>query len=231
MLLRKGLPALLALVLILSAGVYRGLNVRAALPVPQVLDTVHADYLEDEHTGRILAKIEAKLLRSPAGARLQMSISAFGAYVDPVPGFKGIRGSNGSTAREMETLMRDQRLRVETRSESAQHAPQTGTIREGRRMAIPERRARRDGAVELSADSPRNQLVELLVEGGDVAQGMRATEILLDGTPRLRVQYTSDTSTGKILSVKCLGPGRQRWAPKVKAGEANTAPKVNGGPR
>ncbi len=80
--------------LTLAAGVLLWL---AQPPAVGILDETFADYLEDEQANRILAGIQVQLRRTRGETRVRVTASAESPNVDPVPGYRGLRGASGRT--------------------------------------------------------------------------------------------------------------------------------------
>ncbi len=173
-------------------------------PRDEILDETYADYLEDEQTNRILAGIQVQLRRAGDETRVHLTASAQAANVDQVPGYRGLRGANHITARELEKTLTSGQLRIVT-----QHAESStkhfGTCWPGRRGRIPERRVDENGKLLLRALSKREYLLE--VHGRSVAlpDGEHDTYVEVKGVPRLRVRTVVREGMGQIVSVQSLG--------------------------
>src|SRR5262249_17239402 len=104
-----------------------------------VLDRKGAPYVEDNGSGRVLARTDAALRggRDGEGANLELDIDCEHAGIDPVPGFAGVVGSNRRTARELDELIRTGALEVVTRD--ARGAMIAGRYHAARHGSIPER--------------------------------------------------------------------------------------------
>lgn len=190
-----------ALTLLLAAGVLLYLS---RLPAVHVLDEVTADYVEDGHTNRVLAGIRVQLRRIGSEARLRVTASAESPNVDPVPGYRGLRGANHTTAQELETTLVSGELKILTRHQG-RSAKRFGTCSPGRWGPIPERRVDENGKLALHVPSRRDYLLE--VHGLSVAlpDGEHDTYLEVKGVPRLRVRARLENGRGKILSVESLG--------------------------
>ena len=101
----------------------------------------------DPDDRRIHASVEAVV----ADGRLQLGVSALGATVEPLPGFRGRAGANLQTAFEIDQLIAGERLEIVTFDRDG-HRMSSGEIRPGNRGRVPVRRLRDDGAGALFLD-------------------------------------------------------------------------------
>lgn len=192
-------PTCLAMVFLAGTGV---LMVATRGRTDPLLDRRTADYLENGATGRAIAAVTATLAGGRQGAELTLALSASGPFVDPVPGFEGIRGANLITARELDAIVRERRIGVRTRA-AGSNLTTRGTWRVGRRGPIPMRRLVK-GRIVWDSRSERDYVLELVISGGRVQDGTYATEVIVDGRPRLRVRYEARGGAGRILSLASL---------------------------
>jgi hypothetical protein len=178
----------------------------AAVAGETVLDARRADVREDEGGGRAVAEARACLVRDGDGIRLRVVASALGPFVDPPPGFEGVRGANAITAREMESILREGAIRARTRVRGADRAP-TFRFREGRRATFPERR-RLPARGGVSPPRPGREvlLAELVAESDPLGEGVHETEFLVRDVPRLVVRYVVSGGAGKILELRSGHP-------------------------
>ncbi len=173
-------------------------------PQVEVLDETYADYLEDEQTNRILAGIQVQLRRTGDETRVHLTASAEAPNVDQVPGYRGLRGANHITARELERTLTSGQLRIVTQLADSR-TKHLGTCRPGRRGHIPERRVDEDGKLLLHALSKRDYLLEVHCRSVPLPDGEHDTYVEVKGVPRLRVQTVVREGTGRIVSVESLG--------------------------
>ena len=174
-------------------------------PAPvEVLDETFADYLEDEQTNRILAGIQVQLRRSEGETRVHLTASAQGPNVDPITGYRGLRGTNHITARELEKTLTSGQLRIVTQH-AASSTKHFGTCWPGRRGHIPERRVDENGKLLLHALSKRDYLLEVHCRSVPLPDGEHDTYVEVKGVPRLRVRTVVREGTGQIVSVQSLG--------------------------
>ncbi len=194
----KALLAILALTV--------GATVYLLLPPhePQVLDRRHADYVEDEGGGRVLAGLDLQLLRHADGTRLRITTSAAAPEVDPVPGFRGVSGANHITARELETTLQSGQLKMVTQI-AGQTGKHLGRCWPGRRGHIRERRVDGDGKLLLDVKSQQTYLLEVHSESILLGDGEHDNYLEVKGVPRLRVRTVVDGATGRIVEVESLG--------------------------
>src|SRR5262245_12470212 len=141
---------------------------------PEILHRLSAPYLEDDGSGRTLAHIDATLRRRDDGVHLEIDIDSVHPSVDPVPGFAGIAGSNRRTAFEIDELSRTGALAVVTSDASGRSIP--GSSRSARRGAVPERRLRADGSLEVNALSPERLVLALKADSGPLGPGRYETD-------------------------------------------------------
>lgn len=176
----------------------------AAEPVPESpLATARHDYREEHGAGRVVAEIGLRLERRGAGAaELVLEPSAVGPLVEPIPGFRGVRGGNHRTALELERSLADG-LSVRTRPRDGSGAARPGRVGQVRRGALPERRLGDDGRIRRALSAAATVSGELL--GGTVGAGTWTSEVLVQGRVRLAVDFSFDGEQGAILDVRA-GP-------------------------
>ena len=176
----------------------------------ELLDEVSADYLEDELTNRVLGAIHVQLRREAgpeAGeVRVHVTARADGPNVDPIPGYRGVRGGNHITARELEKLLETGRLKIVTQT-AHDNTKHFGTCTPGRRGRIPERRVDENGTLLLNTLSERDYLLEVRARSIPLPAGEHATYLEVNGVPRLCVHTVlgDGNNSGRIVSVESLG--------------------------
>jgi hypothetical protein len=170
--------------------------------LPKVAPPNRFDY-HDDHDGRRLADIRLHLVERDGQRSLELVISAIGPQVEPIPGWRGVRGANRHTAEQIENILTG-RFSFVVKTEAEGAAPWFGRWREGRRGTIPERRLV-DGRIDCEAVTPRAYPLELIVETGGVREGKQTTELWFDGVPRLRVSYVIAGNEARIVGFASLG--------------------------
>jgi len=173
-------------------------------PAAELLDERFADYLEDEQTNRVLAGIHVRLRRTGSKTRVWVTASAESPNVDPVPGYRGLRGANHITSRELEKTLAAGQLKILTRC-SGSNTKHFGTCFPGRWGRIPERHVDPNGRLLLHAWSEREHLLEVHGRGVPLSDGEHETFLEVKGVPRLRIRTRLLGRTGRIVSVDSLG--------------------------
>ena len=158
-----------------------------------LVDQVHLDYRADEPGSKVHAALTGTLTDGPDGLVLSVLIDAQGPAVDPVPGFRGIRGTNITTAVEMAEILETGNFAITAQSGA------TGTLTATRWAHLPERRLDRNGNLDLDA-----RTVELLPAGVTVRAGPLGPNddvvLRVDGRPRLLAKIrTRDGRTSLSL--------------------------------
>ncbi len=184
-------------------------------PVAVVVDAKTALYDEDALVPRPVASVRAELMAGGAeddDARwLQLTISAFGPGVDPVPGLAGVSGSNLRTAEELDRLLREDALRLVVRQggEVASDCPSRIAAIDWRR--VPQRAFGPAGVEIVGVEgSPRTSArrwpatvtfrTATLPTGGALGCYLEA-----DGLPRLLVEIEGD----RVARVASLGASQE----------------------
>ena len=168
-----------------------------------VLDQVQADYVEDEGTNRVLAGLHLQL-RSHWGTgktHLLLRISADSPNVDPVPGYRGVRGANHITARELERALREGHLRLITMHADS-NKKHVGRFWAGRRGRLQERRIDDDGKLLLNAESEHDYLLAVHGESVSLPDGEHETFVEVKGVPRVLIRTTVSGERGRIVGVR-----------------------------
>jgi len=171
-----------------------------------LIDQERFDFLDDKD-GRVIGDVKVDLLRNDEEYMLRMTISAIGAFVQPVPGYEGIRGANRVTAEELENILSGRyRFSVENWNEKAS-SPVYGRFWEGARGHLPERRLLINGEIDCKASSRLDYPLEMVVEIGIPTEGVNITEFYLEGVPRLRLNFdiNNDEGQSRVISFESLG--------------------------
>jgi len=170
------------------------------------LDEQYFDF-RDHHDGHVIGDVRAILLREHGRNLLEITVSAVGPLVEPPPGFRGLRGSNRITAEELESLLTEHGLTLETRA-GTEDRVHYGQVREGRRGHLPERRVLADGTIDFEALSRRIYPLELVLLSQRTGTGLHETDWKVDGSARLRVTTEVEGLRGRIVSIEGLAPRR-----------------------
>ena len=210
---RSRLPALAPILGLVALAFWTPGTLRDA-----TLDRLEGYYFEDNGSGRRLARLDARLVRDQAAARLELTISSLGPLVEAAPGWEGRHGGNRITAREMSFIIERKLGEVSTREVTA--LDQRGSVRRakpsgyegrleaGRRGRVPERRLV-DGKLVFDGWSERTYILELEARSAPLGVGTHSTEIIIAGVPRLRVttrlERTPDGLHGTVLELGSLG--------------------------
>lgn len=180
---------------------------------PRVLDTLRADYLEDEQTGRRLAELRVRLVTTGDVAVLHVHIAATGDRIDPVPSFRGVHGANHVTARDLSELTRTDRLKIlamPRRGTGHRAGKRFGTVVPDEPGRIPERRLLPDGTVRLDVLSVESYRLGVACTSPPLAEGEHEVYVEAKGIPRLRIDVRvgpprDGSFEGAILDLTCLG--------------------------
>lgn len=165
------------------------------------------DY-HDDRDGRNLADVELKLERTGANAEpsLNIRISAVGPNVDPIPGYRGVRGANRFTAEELELMLSGKHaVRIQTWHQTRDATAIEGSLKGGRRGHIPERRLQADGRIDVLAVTRATYPLDVTIDSGTLKLGDQHTDIVVDGIPRLRISFDFDGREAHITGFESLG--------------------------
>jgi hypothetical protein len=173
-----------------------------------VLCTRSADYIEDgfpQQDGhhRVLAEVQATIRSRGTGQALSLQLSAIGPRVEPILGYRGIHGANYITAREFRAIHQERRIAVVT-STRGDNRRRRGAVRPGRIGHVAERRFAADRGVVLDARSAEAYPLELWIDSGQLPAGSHQTEVMVDGSSRLRVSFYTGAAP-RITAIECLG--------------------------
>jgi len=173
----------------------------SGVPTPgSLLATRVHDYREEHGEGRVVAEVGLRLEpRGDGEVELVLEPSALGPLVEPIAGFRGVRGGNHRTAVELERSLADG-LSVRTRPRDGSGAALPGRVGQVRRGALPERRLGDDGRIRRASSAPATVSVEL--QSGPVGAGTWTSEVLVEGRVRLAVDFSFDGEQGAILAVR-----------------------------
>ena len=172
---------------------------RVALVSSALAGSVHAgpgrsDLYLDPSDGRIHAVVQSKI----DGHQLHLHVSALGTGVEPMPGFRGLAGSNVQTAFEIDQILRSGRLHVLTKSAEG-IARDQGYVIPGERGRVPVRRLDAAGRIDFDAHSQVSYFLGFSAAGPPLPPGDYTTELWARGEPRLRILYSVDeTGAGAI---------------------------------
>lgn len=169
-----------------------------------VLDEAWTEYRDRHQGGRIIARVHTVLARSEDGEAAELAIrpSAVGATVEPIAGFRGVRGANVRTAEELEGLVGEGRIELWTRPAAGAGEARAGVVRVAGRASLPERRIGAGGRIEFEARTRREHVTELELATGPLSPGAWRSEVVVGGRVRLAVTFTFDESGGAVLAVE-----------------------------
>ncbi len=206
-------PALLvaALVVALGAGLARRFFgegcCRAGFTPGTLLDAREIPFHEDEPVTRprTLAWIRAELRAAgPDRAELVLRASAVAPLVEPPPGWEGLGGANGITARELGALLEEDAIGLLTSGGSLAE-PRRTRATAGARGQVPVRRLRPAGELDWDARGPDESVLELVLESGPLAEGEYRAEVVARGRARLSVEFEWNGLGGRISALG-MGP-------------------------
>ena len=163
---------------------------------------IQHDYIDDDDQ-RPLADLRFDV--EPENPQsVKITVSATGPNVEPIAGFRGIRGTNRYTAEELELILQGTHVvEVVTKFDDGQSV--VGQILKGRHGTLPERRLIPRGRIDFLARTDREYPLELVVDPQTSSAGRRRTDVIVNGRPRLHCEY--DIVNGRIqgLRVQSLG--------------------------
>ncbi|MEM7395997.1 MAG: hypothetical protein AAF492_26995, partial [Verrucomicrobiota bacterium] len=156
------------------------------------------DYRDDEDL-KINAEVRATLSFQKDGlGRLQLNLSAKAPFVDPQPGFDGLRGYNRHTAWQLEGLTDPHGLFYfavfkEDGAFVSGHQEVTRTY-----GPIPERRLREDGSIDYFHLPSRPSVLRITTSTALLPTGRYTAEIWARNEPRMRLHFEIAGGTGRI---------------------------------
>ncbi|MBL8814461.1 MAG: hypothetical protein JNL58_00415 [Planctomyces sp.] len=160
------------------------------------------DYLDDDDR-RPLADLRFDV-EPTHEQNLKITVSALGPNVEPIAGFRGIRGANRYTAEELELILAGQhKVEIITEFENGQSV--TGRILNGRSGAIPERRLLPTGRINFLAQTLDEYPLELIIDPQTQSSGRRKTVVIVNGRARLRCIYNIVDGHVEGLEVQSAG--------------------------
>jgi len=162
------------------------------------------DY-HDDRDGRNLADVRLTVKRQSDVPTLEILISAVGFNVDPIPGYRGVKGANRYTAEELALILSGQHDVLVTTSRSALSGLTRGSIHEGLRGRIPQRRLLSSGRIDFLAETALEYPLEVKLNTGPIPRGTQQTEVLIDGIPRMRITFHFDGRRAQITGFESVG--------------------------
>ena len=189
---------------------------------PHIPDTSAATVTErmflyaDDEDQKINAELFATLTRTPDGkGQLHLRLSASGPFVDPQPGFTGLRGYNRHTAFQLQALTDPHGLfYIATSDPSGKFIGGHATVRR-QYGSMPQRKLNRDGSIDYFYIPPQSFLLQIDTSTRALPPGSYVTEIWARNEPRLRVRYELTPDRSRILRMENLGhvPADQKLTP------------------
>jgi hypothetical protein len=170
-------------------------------------------YIDDDDQ-RALADLRF-YLDPQRGDALQIAISAVGPQVEPIGGYRGIGGTNRYTAEELQ-LMLSGFHDVQIRTRTPDGRIRIGTISSQRSQRLPTRLFRPGQPIDFFAMTAREYPLEVIAHTSQSGPGAATTEVLLNGVPRLRVNYIIERGNVRLLGAESIGHDDQlltdlRW--------------------
>ena len=155
-----------------------------------------------------------------------MKISALGSQVEPIIGYRGIRGANRYTAEELGLIANGRRrLTIETRYADGEIV--YGSAVPGVRTFIPERILQPNGRINFLGLTNRKYLTELLVSTHANRSGLRTTSILIDEQQRFKIVYEIQNGELNLRDVASVG-SHHYLASRLRPSRRKTTTKHNG---
>jgi hypothetical protein len=179
-------------------------------PAGEILARVSHVYRDPHQRQRAVATIALELLSLPEERyELRLKPSAVGPEIEPTPGFQGVRGANLRTALELDGLLADGSLAIETRPLDDGAALEGGLV-SAIRGSLPVRVLARDGSIDWNARTPGSRVLELTLTSGPLPPGRHSTALRVRGNLRLAVEHGFDGERAWIGRVRDLPePGEQ----------------------
>ncbi|MCP3914421.1 MAG: hypothetical protein GY711_02565 [bacterium] len=179
---------------------------------PTLIAEARFDYRDDHGPGRIVAEVRVRLERTADGrAILRVVPSAAGPLVDPIPGYRGVRGSNHCTALELGRLANADAIELVTRPlGDAEHAPVDVAAPVGTRTARVEERRRMPGGRIAHGVLGAPRVVALDLATGALDTGAWTSSVVVRGRTRLEVEFTFDGENGSIDAVRGVADQLER---------------------
>lgn len=166
-------------------------------------DIHRGSYIDDDDQ-RQLADLQFRTHPKNLGT-LQIIIGATGPNVEPIGGFRGIRGGNRYTAEELSMILRGKHsVRVKT-DYGGDEPGVVGIVSGGRTGRIAERRLLPNGRVDYLGTTAEQLPLELLVDTDADSPGIRTTLVIVNGQARLRCRYNIQNGRVTDLEVQSLG--------------------------
>lgn len=166
------------------------------------------DY-HDDRDGRNLADVKLTVKRQSELPTLEILISAVGPNVDPIPGYRGVKGANRYTAEELALMLSGQHdvgvSTVQTATQKTLPGLTRGSIHGGRRGRIPERKLLSSGRIDFAAMTPFEYPLEVKLNTGPIRRGTQQTEVRIDGIPRMRITFRFDGTRAQITGFESVG--------------------------
>ncbi|MCA9037268.1 MAG: hypothetical protein KDA91_19165 [Planctomycetaceae bacterium] len=159
-------------------------------------------YIDDDDR-RSLADLGFRIDKEQS-QNLKIRISATGANVEPIGGYRGIQGSNRYTAEELGLILSGQHI-VRVVTEFDNGTVVTGRVLEGRWGRIPERKLGSDNRIDFLATTTEMFPLEITIDPQTQSTGLRRTIVMLNGRPRLRCLYNIVDGHIRNLEVQSLG--------------------------
>jgi len=167
-----------------------------------VLDHRAADFLEDEEGSRVVAALEAVLVREDEETRIEIRASAVGPRVDPARGASGIRGGNAISTEEIAAILAGRRAEVRVNGATV------GAVATGRCGAVIERRLDEQGRLAHVAARGAGPLEAVFSAPIDERDEVAEIEVVVDGRTRVRAQVRDrGTRIARLEGVAAHGRG------------------------
>lgn len=189
----------------------------------QNADVLRGPYIDDDDQ-RHLADLQFRP-NAVDSRSLQITIGATGPFVEPIGGYRGIRGANRYTAEELGMILRGEHaVQIVTEYNGDRDRIQ-GQFAEGRKGRIPERRLLPDGRIDYLGMTPDVYPLELIIDTNAGTPGQRTTLVIVDGQARLRCRYNIENGRITNLEVQSLGSDHH-VAARNRFGRPNAIPVV-----
>ncbi len=159
------------------------------------------DSHEEHGTGRVVAEVHVQLTARATGAQLSLQTSAIGTFVEALPGFEHMRGTNFQTALELENLLAEDALTIEAIALDSDVASVAGELLPVRRGALPQRLIRPDGSIDYDARSAEMPL-EVAFAASDLPDGEWRVELRVHDRVRLAIEFAIQDGSGEIRGLR-----------------------------
>lgn len=192
---------LLLLMMMMSAGRAAAQEGGSDAPGGRILlATRNMAYLENAD-GRPVASVTARLVCTPGGVCLVLGLAAEAPGLVPPRGYRGRRGANVVTARELQALLRDPGLTLRPRT-GPESVPSSGRVVAVERGLLPIRRLRPDGSLEHQGRTARLLTRRVVLETSPIPPGHHRWALQAGGRALLLLGFQVEPGGGRLTELR-----------------------------